>query len=97
MEITEVTRRAIVDGLTINGVSWSGQRNDNDFLSRIYDLEQLPSHDGRFKSAAEDIWQHRVNNPLDWEDDWIFRDARFNLCTAKTNASFVLVETCIRV
>jgi len=79
MEITEVTRRAIADQLAINKISWSGQRNDDDFLSRIYDLEQLPSHDGRFKTAAGDIWQHRVNNLQDWEDDWIFSDARFNL------------------
>jgi hypothetical protein len=100
MEITEVTRRAIADRLAIKKISWSGQRNDDDFLSRIYDLEQLPSHDGRFKSAAGDIWQHRVNNLQDWEDDWIFSDVRFNLLHCEDEAFLrFLVETlhpCVR-
>ena len=32
-----------------------------------------------FPNAAGDIWQHRVNNPYDWEDDWLFTDNRFDL------------------
>jgi len=48
------------------------------FLSRLYDLESLPSTDRRFKSASGDIRQHRQNND-DWEDDWIFSDSRFQL------------------
>ena len=39
----------------------------------------MPSTDSRFKDAAGDIWQHRVNNPYDWDDDWIFTDPRFDL------------------
>lgn len=50
-----------------------------DFLSRLFDLDQMKSFDNRFKNAAGDIWQHRVNNPNDWEDNWIFGDGRFNL------------------
>jgi AbiJ N-terminal domain 3/Abortive infection C-terminus len=38
----------------------------------------LRSTDGRFRDAAGDIWQHRVNN-FDWGDDWVFYDPRFNL------------------
>lgn len=53
--------------------------SETDFLSRIFDLDQLPSLDDRFDNAAGDIWQHRVNNPNDWEDNWIFNDSRFNL------------------
>ena len=49
-----------------------------DFLKRVFDLEHLPSMDGRFKSAYGDIWQHRVNNN-DWDDDWVYQDSRFNL------------------
>jgi hypothetical protein len=41
----------------------------------------MPSTDSRFKDAAGDIWQHRVNNH-DWDDDWIFHDPRFNLFQA---------------
>lgn len=78
MKISEVTRRDIIDAILVEGMSWSGRLQEPDFLNRIFDLQQLPSHDGRFGNASGDIWQHRVNN-YDWEDDWVFTDARFNL------------------
>ena len=49
-----------------------------EFLSRLFNLSTLPSTDNRFKDAALDIWQHRINN-FDWDDDWVFYDGRFNL------------------
>lgn len=45
----------------------------------MFDLDSMESFDSRFQNAAGDIWQHRVNNPNDWDDYWIFSDARFNL------------------
>jgi hypothetical protein len=39
----------------------------------------MNSTDTRFKDAAGDIYQHRVLNPMDWDDDWIFTDSRFGL------------------
>lgn len=77
--ITEVTRRVIFDWLTLEDVHWSGRLDEGDFLARMFDLGSLPSTDGRFKDAAGDIWQHRVNNPADWSDDWVFTDSRFGL------------------
>lgn len=68
----------ILDGMRLESVAWYGQLNDVEFLSRLYDLQQLPSHDSRFKDAARDIWQHRVNND-DWDLDWVYSDDRFNL------------------
>ena len=38
----------------------------------------MPSTDSRFKNAAQDIWQHTVNNS-DWEADWVFSDWRLRL------------------
>ncbi len=78
MKITEITRRDIIDAMGIEGVNWCGRLNEPDFLSRIFDLQSLPSTDGRFKNAAGDIWQHRINN-YDWDDDWVFYDDRFSL------------------
>lgn len=78
MSISEVTRRNIVDALTLESVSWSGRLGEVEFLSRVFDLKELASADSRFKDAARDIWQHRVNNN-DWDDDWVFYDSRFNL------------------
>jgi hypothetical protein len=49
-----------------------------EFLSRIFDLQSLPSWDTRCKDAAGDIWQHCINND-DWLPDWVFSDSRFKL------------------
>jgi AbiJ N-terminal domain 3 len=76
--ISEVTRRAIADRVTAGHFSWAGRFSEDDFLSRLYDLSALPSHDHRFSTAAGDISQHRVSWQ-DWDDDWIFYDSRFNL------------------
>jgi len=76
--LSEITRRDIVDVLTLSGISYNGRLEEVDFLGRLFDLKDLPSYDGRFADASGDIFQHRVNNN-DWEDDWIFTDSRFNL------------------
>lgn len=78
-QISQAARRNIIDGLRLDNVPWAGRLEDVEFLERIYDLRQLPSTDTRFNDAAGDIWQHRVNNPLDWPDDWIYGDSRFDL------------------
>jgi hypothetical protein len=38
----------------------------------------MPSEDSRFRTAREDIVQHRLAN-FDWDDDWVFDDGRFGL------------------
>ena len=79
MKISQVTRRDISNAILIERINWSGRLEENEFLSRLFDLSSLPSTDSRFRDASGDIWQHRVNNPQDWEDDWVFYDNRFNL------------------
>ncbi|MEH3107749.1 MAG: abortive infection family protein [Sphingomonas fennica] len=74
------TRRNIIDGLRIDQVAWCGKLDDVDFLARLYSLDALPSYDSRYKDAAGDIYQHRVNN-FDWDDDWVYDDARFGLAS----------------
>jgi hypothetical protein len=78
-KITHITRRNIFDFVQVEGFWWAGRLDEVDFLSRIFDLENIKSNDSRYKNVTEDIWQHRVNNPNDWEDNWIFSDQRFNL------------------
>lgn len=77
-KITEVTRRDIVEFFSTVNISWYGRLEETEFLSRLYNLEEITSTDSRFPTAVGDIWQHRINNN-DWEDDWIFFDQRFNL------------------
>jgi hypothetical protein len=79
MRISTVTRRDIADAIMLENANWSGRLEESEFLSRMFDINSLPSTDLRFKNAAGDIWQHRVNNPQDWNDDWVFYDERFNL------------------
>lgn len=78
MQITQITRRDVVDAIAAEKIIWSGRLEEQEFLSRLFNLSTLPSTDDRFNDAAGDIWQHRVNN-LDWDDDWIFYDGRFSL------------------
>lgn len=79
MKISEATRRDIIDAIHLEKIYWSGRLEEPDFLTRIFDVHNLPSEDHRFRTAYHDIWQHRVNNPDDWNDDWLFYDSRFNL------------------
>ena len=78
-QITGVTRRRLIQGLAEMGTSWSGVLDDVEFLGRLYDLDSLPSTDRRYDSAGGDIFMHRVMNPMDWDEDWIFYDSRFGL------------------
>jgi hypothetical protein len=77
--ITEVTRRAIIDYLSV-GSHWSGVLAEHEFLGRLYPLTTMPSTDYRreFNNASLDIWKHRVMNS-DWSEDWVFTDTRFDL------------------
>ncbi|MBN1901596.1 abortive infection family protein [Candidatus Sumerlaeota bacterium] len=78
MNISQITRRDIVDAIAIEKINWSGRMEEPEFLSRLFNLGSLPSLDHRIKDAGGDIWQHRVNN-FDWDDDCVFYDSRFNL------------------
>src|SRR5208283_5038559 len=77
-KITQITRGGILDAISLEPVSWSGRLEEGAFLSRLFDLENLPSTDRRYATASMDIWQHRVMNS-DWSADWVFYDPRFNI------------------
>ncbi|MFC1803762.1 abortive infection family protein [Thermoproteota archaeon] len=79
MPISKRTRTNIIQTLIRENVQWYGSLDDVEFLSRIYDLINMSSYDGRFQNAKEDIWQHTINNPGDWDDNWVYTDERFNL------------------
>jgi len=76
--ISDVTRRNIIDALVVGNTSWSGRLDEVEFLARLFNLNELPSKDYRYRTAAEDIWKHRTMNN-DWSDDWVFYDDRFNI------------------
>ncbi len=79
MPISDRTRRNIIQIFKSEAIKWSGKLSDVDFLSRLYDLEALPSTDPRYNDAKWDIFTHTVSFPSDWTSDWIFGDKRFDL------------------
>jgi len=81
-QITSLTRRKLFDAIALGSYHWSGRLDDLEFLQRIYDLDQIESHDRRYSPARGDIRQHRLNN-YDWQDDWIWSDPRFKLAAGK--------------
>lgn len=92
--ITDLTRRNVFDYLTMERVAWAGRLEETQFIVRVWpNAAELPSYDGRYKDALGDIHQHRINN-YDWDDDWVFGDARFNL-TGGSDDQFIafLAET----
>lgn len=92
MPISEITRRGIIDELSLSKISWSGRPEEPEFLARLYKLKEFPSTDVRFNDASGDIWQHRVNN-YDWDDDWVFYDPRFSLMEDDEEFLRFLAET----
>lgn len=77
-DLPREVRVNVIDGLRLENIAWQGELDDVEFLSRLYDLQALPSGDDRFKNAAGDIWQHCINND-DWDPYWVFGDKRFGL------------------
>ena len=78
MPVSKATRHDIILLIKSEGINWSGALGDVEFLSRIYDLSELPSYDHRYANAKGDITQHRIWAE-DWEDSWVFDDRRFDL------------------
>jgi len=74
-------RAFIVERFKANSIKFAGRMEEVEFLSRLYDLSKMPSFDQRQPDAAGDIGLHR-DHFCDWDDFWVFEDARFNLMNA---------------
>jgi hypothetical protein len=75
--ISSQSRTDLSEWLATLGYHWAGAQNEDAFLARLYNLRELPTTDSRrsqFTTAAEDIWQHGVNNS-DWDDHCVLLEA----------------------
>jgi len=93
VNITEVTRRNIIDYLLLQKPPFYGSPGLIGFLKRIWDLSSMPSRDIRFESAEGDIWQHVINN-----DDWTLEHllcSYLNLLKCDDEIFLKFVETCL--
>lgn len=88
MKISHDTKQHILHELKSRSVSWFGKIDEQDFVSKLVDLTALPSDDPRFENMQGDFRQHRINNPDDWEDDWIYLDPRIDL----TNSDEIFIK-----
>jgi len=93
MNISEVTRRNIIDYLLLRETPFHGRLDVISFLKRIWDLSAMPSTDSRFENAEGDIWQHMVRNS-DWDDNFLLYNYLDLLgCNDETFLKFL--ETCL--
>jgi hypothetical protein len=93
MEISEITRRDIVDYLILRDEPFYGRLDLVSFLKRIWDLSAMPSSDGRFKNAEGDIWQHMINNN-DWDLSYLLYDY-LDLQTCNDDTFIKFIEACL--
>ncbi|MGB2769621.1 MAG: TIR domain-containing protein [Candidatus Zixiibacteriota bacterium] len=93
MNITELTRRSIIDYLLLREHPFHGKLDILDFLKRIWDLSSMPSTDSRFQDAEGDIWQHMVRNN-DWEDDYLLY-TYLDLLKCNDETFLKFLETCL--
>lgn len=86
-----------VYNLIISTPSFLGKYEDYDgiltFLSKIWDLKEMPSKDGRFKNAYDDTNQHIVNND-DWTFEYLFTE-RLNLIDGDDSKFILFLETIV--
>lgn len=63
------------------------------FLSKIWNLKEMPSSDSRYKNAFEDAQQHIVNNS-DWTFEYLFLE-RLNLIDDDEKYFISFIETVV--
>ncbi len=73
MQISEITRRDLIDYLLLRKPPFNGRLDEISFLKRIWNLSSMPSTDSRFSNAEGDIWQHMVNN-YDWDNSYLLKE-----------------------
>lgn len=76
MHIKKPARREILDYLLLRGMPFYGKQDLINFLNRVWDLSEMPSHDYRYKTAEGDISTHMGFR--DWDDDYLLA-SRLNL------------------
>lgn len=79
MKINTKTKQNIFTEIKSKEIDCFGKLQESDFLERIINLSELPSSDPRYDNMLSDHWQHRINNPSDWDNYWFLTDERIDL------------------
>jgi AbiJ N-terminal domain 3 len=92
MDITEVTRRQIIDYLIDRGVYW-GKLDVLEFLGRTWDLEAMPALNQGQVTAYRDIQRHYVYFG-DWDDHYLLY-TYFDLIRSADDIFLKFLENCV--
>lgn len=90
--ISKITRRKIVNELLANHNIF-GDVELMEFLSMIWDLENMPSEDSRYDNAYGDIYQHVIRNE-DYDERYLLLE-RLNLNGCDDTTFLKFLETIV--
>ena len=91
-KISHITRQSIVDALLLRERPFHGGLDLLEFLNRVWDLNDMPSQDPRFRSAAGDINTHMSFG--DWTESYLLMQ-RLSLRNAPDAQFFKFLEQCV--
>lgn len=90
--IREGTRRDIIDMLLLRDAPFHGRLDFMNFLKRVWPLDEMPSHDSRFRTATNDIGTHMSFG--DWDDAYLLLE-RLNLAGGPDDQFMRFVEAVV--
>jgi very-short-patch-repair endonuclease len=93
VDISELTRRDIIDYLISRGYPFHGRLELLDFLEKVWDLYSMPSTDPRYKNAYDDICKHMRAND-DWDENYLLWKY-LNLSDCEDALFLKFLEECI--
>jgi len=94
--LNKQTKTKVIEKI-IKDSSYLGKYSDYDgvltFLSKVWNLKEMPSEDPRFKNAHDDVFQHLVNNQ-DWSDKYLYFD-RLKIIDNDEKFFILFIETVV--
>lgn len=75
LSLPHIQQKSLLQALITKGAFDTLQKENHilDFISKIWDIDLLPSTDSRFKTMRGDIQQHYINNN-DWDEHYMFSE-----------------------
>jgi hypothetical protein len=92
-DITDITRRDIIDVLLLRPQPFHGRLDLITFLKRVFNLKAMPSTDVRFTDAEGDIWKHMIANE-DWDHSYLL-GSYLELSTRPDSDFAAFLEACV--
>jgi hypothetical protein len=92
-EITEVSRRDIIDYILSREKTFSGRLDTTEFLELVWKECGIFGIYSELKHAKQDLWQHTINN-YDWDDRYLLYQY-FRLLECEDIQFLCFLEKCV--